>query len=338
MFCANSWIGPFFLKASWRMDKPFKPIDLSSSRTYPITSRKSKVDRADFAHPWKPEGSLDDFLDRLPNILAVRDFRAVVSAIAKAHKGGKSVVLAMGAHVIKVGLNPIVIDLMEHGVITAIAMNGAGIIHDLEVAMIGRTSEDVLEGLEHGAFGMAQETADFLNRAISKTGKEALGLGRGVGQAIIEASLPFSKGSLLAAAVRLQIPATVHVAIGTDIIHMHPGFDPEAAGKATHLDFRLLASVVSTLEDGVYMNVGSAVILPEVFLKALTLVRNMGHRAERFTAVNMDFIRHYRPTTNVVERPTSMGGVGYTLIGHHEIMFPLLAAAVLEKIGRSSVV
>jgi hypothetical protein len=315
------------------MDKPLRPIDLASIITYPITSRKSKVDRADFAHPWKPEGSLVDFLDSLPDILAVKDFKAIVSAIVKARESGKSVVLAMGAHVIKVGLSPIVADMMERGVITAIVMNGAGIIHDLEVAMIGRTSEDVLEGLEHGGFGMAQETADFLNRAVSKAGKEDLGLGQAVGQAIIEENFPFRKDSLLATAVRLEIPATVHVAIGTDIIHVHPGFDPEATGKASHLDFRLLASVVAALEDGVYMNVGSAVILPEVFLKALTLVRNMGHKVERFTAVNMDFIRHYRPTTNVVERPTSTGGVGCTLIGHHEIMFPLLAAAVIEKIG-----
>ncbi|MES0350076.1 MAG: hypothetical protein ABUK19_05100, partial [Desulfobacteria bacterium] len=223
------------------------------------------------------------------------------------------------------------IDMMERGIITAVAMNGAGIVHDLELAMIGRTSEEVLEGLEHGAFGMAQETADFLNRAMSKAGMEDLGLGQAVGQAIIEEDLPFGKESLFAAAVRLDIPATVHVAIGTDIIHIHPGFDPGAAGKATHLDFRIFSSVVAELEGGVHMNVGSAVIMPEVFLKALTLVRNMGHKVERFTAVNMDFIRHYRSTTNVVERPTSMGGAGYTIVGHHEIMFPLLAAAVIEK-------
>jgi len=314
------------------MDKP-KPIDLSSLKTYPLESRKSKVDRSDCAHPWKLGGSLEDFLKRIPNILAAKDFRAVVAAIAKAHQASKHVVLAMGAHVIKVGLNPVVINMMERGVITTIAMNGAGIIHDLELAMIGRTSEDVLEGLEHGAFGMAQETADFLNRAISKWGEEALGLGQAVGQAIIDQNLPFGRDSILAAAVRLDIPATVHVAIGTDIIHIHPGFDPEAAGKASHLDFRLFSSVVSGLEDGVFLNIGSAVILPEVFLKALTLVRNMGNRVERFTAVNMDFIQHYRSTTNVVERPTSMGGMGYTLIGHHEIMFPLLAAAVIEQIG-----
>ena len=313
--------------------KKQKPIDLSGLKTYPLESRKSKVDRADFAHPWKPGGSLKDFLERSPNILAAKDFRAVVSAIAKAHKANKPVVLAMGAHVIKVGLNPVLIDLMERGIITAIAMNGAGIIHDLELAMIGRTSEDVLEGLEHGAFGMAQETADFLNRAIAEAGKQDSGLGRAVGEAIMAENLPFAKDSLFAAAARLDIPATVHVAIGTDIIHIHPGFDAGAAGKASHLDFRLFSSVVAGLEEGVYLNVGSAVILPEVFLKALTLVRNTGHKVERFTAVNMDFIRHYRSTTNVVQRPTSMGGTGYTLIGHHEIMFPLLAAAVIEALA-----
>ena len=316
------------------MDKHFKPINIETLKTYPLESRKSKVDRTNFARPWKPKGTLEDFLDRLPDILSARDIKAIVSAISKAHEGGKNVVMAMGAHVIKVGLNPVVIDLMERGVITAIAMNGACIIHDLEVAMVGRTSEDVQEGLKQGAFGMAQETADFLNRAISIAGKESLGLGRAVGQAIINEELPFSKESLLATASRLDIPATVHIAIGTDIIHIHPGFDPGAAGKASHLDFRIFCSAVAGLEEGVYLNVGSAVILPEVFLKALTVVRNIGHKVERFTAVNMDFIRQYRPMTNVVQRPTSMGGVGYNLTGHHEIMFPLLAAAVIEKISR----
>jgi hypothetical protein len=313
------------------MAKPLKPINRASLKTYSLASRKSKVNRADFAHPWRPQGTLEDFLERLPNILAARDFKAVVSAIVKAHKASKHVVMAMGAHVIKVGLNPIVVDMMERGVITAIAMNGAGIIHDLELALIGRTSEDVLEGLEQGAFGMAEESADFLNRAIAEAANEGSGLGQAVGRAIIKENLPFIKDSILATAARLEIPATVHVAIGTDIIHIHPGFDPEAAGKASYDDFRLFASVVAALEDGVYMNVGSAVIMPEVFLKALTLVRNLGHRVKRFTTVNMEFIRHYRPMTNVVHRPTASGGQGYALIGHHEIMFPLLAAAVIEK-------
>ena len=313
------------------MAKPSKPIDRTSLKTYPLASRKSKVDRADFAHPWRPQGTLEDFLEWLPNILAAKDFKAVVSAIVKARETSKHVVMAMGAHVIKVGLNPIVVDMMERGVITAIAMNGAGIIHDLELALIGRTSEDVLEGLEQGAFGMAEESADFLNRAIAEAANEGSGLGQAVGRAIIKENLPFVKDSILATAARLEIPATVHVAIGTDIIHIHPGFDPEAAGKASYDDFRLFASVVAALEDGVYMNVGSAVIMPEVFLKALTLVRNLGHKVKRFTTVNMDFIRHYRPMTNVVHRPTASGGQGYALIGHHEMMFPLLAAAVIEK-------
>lgn len=317
------------------MEKPYRPIELASLKTYPLESRKSKVDRGDFARRWKPKGTFEDFLLRLPNILAARDFRDVVSAVAKAHSAGKHVVMAMGAHVIKVGLNPLVTDMLERGIITAIAMNGAGIIHDLELAMVGRTSEEVLEGLEQGAFGMAKESVDFLNRAISKADKDGLGLGQAVGRAITQERLPFAKESILATAARLEIPATVHVAIGTDIIHIHPGFDPGAAGKASHLDFRLFASVVAALENGVYLNIGSAVILPEVFLKALTLVRNMGHKVERFTAVNMDFIRHYRPMTNVVSRPTSRGGKGYSLIGHHEIMFPLLAAAVIEEITRS---
>jgi hypothetical protein len=315
------------------MAKPLKPINRASLKTYSLASRESKVDRADFAHPWRPEGTLEDFLERLPKILAAKDFKAVVSAIAKAHKKNKHVVMAMGAHVMKVGLNPIVVDMMERGVITAIAMNGAGIIHDLELALIGRTSEDVLEGLEQGAFGMAKESADFLNRASGKAAKEGLGLGQAVGRAIIKENLPFVKDSILATAARLEIPATVHVAMGTDIIHIHPGFDPEAAGKASYDDFRLFASVVAALEGGVYMNIGSAVIMPEVFLKALTLVRNLGHQVKRFTTVNMDFLRHYRPMTNVVHRPTASGGQGYALIGHHEIMFPLLAAAVIEKVA-----
>ena len=278
---------------------------------------------------------MKDFVAGLPNILAARAFKAVVSAIVNARENKKHVVLSMGAHVIKTGLNPLVVDLMNRGLVTAVAMNGAGIIHDLELAMVGKTSEEVLEGLEKGAFGMAQETAAFLNEAIEWAGENATGLGEAVGQAVLDKNLPFRDESIFASAVKRQRPATVHLAIGTDIIHMHPGFNPEAAGKATHIDFRILSSVVKELEQGVYLNVGSAVILPEVFLKALTLVRNMGCNVRQFTTVNMDFIRHYRPTTNVVERPTSMGGTGYSLVGHHEIMFPLLAAAVIEQAGES---
>jgi len=315
------------------MSQSYDPIEITSLNTCHLASRKSKVDRTNFARPWKPGAPFSDFLKRLPGILAAEDFTAIVSALAKARRTDKPVMMAMGAHVIKVGLNPIVIDLLNRGIITAIALNGAGIIHDLELAMVGRTSEDVLEGLAEGAFGMTKESAEFLNEAISKGDKDNLGLGRAVGRAILEQELPFADDSILAQACKLDIPATVHVAIGTDILHIHPGFDPAAVGKASHIDFRLYASVVSALEGGAYLNVGSAVVLPEVFLKALTLVRNLGHKVDTFTTVNMDFIRHYRPMTNVVCRPTSKGGIGYNLVGHHEIMFPLLAAAIIEELA-----
>lgn len=238
----------------------------------------------------------------------------------------------MGAHVIKVGLNPVVIDLMERGIIKAVAMNGAGIIHDFELAMTGQTSEDVAASIGDGSFGMAQETCDFLGKAILQAGRKNIGLGQAVGQAVIDAGLPVAEKSILAAGARLGIPVTVHIAIGTDIIHMHPEFNPQEAGGASYRDFMTFASVVASLDQGVYLNIGSAVILPEVFLKALTLVRNLGHKVEKLTTVNMDFIRHYRPMTNVVHRPTLEGGKGYNLVGHHEIMLPLIAAGVIEQI------
>ena len=251
----------------------------------------------------------------------------------EAYKNDKPIVIAMGAHVIKVGLNPVLIDLMERGVITAIAMNGAGIIHDSELAIAGKTSEDVESALGDGAFGMAKETSDFLSHAIKQSQKKNTGLGEAVGNSLLAENFPFIQSSLLATGARLGIPITVHVAIGTDIIHMHPDFDPAIAGLASHLDFRKFASVIAKLEKGVYINIGSAVVLPEVFLKAISLVRNMGYDLTDFTAVNMDFIKHYRPTTNVVNRPTSKGGRGINLIGHHEIMFPLIAAGLIEKIS-----
>jgi deoxyhypusine synthase len=238
----------------------------------------------------------------------------------------------MGAHVIKVGLNPIVIDLMERRIITGVAMNGAGIIHDVELAMVGRTSEDVDTAIEDGSFGMARETCTFLNEAITSTRKISTGLGEAVGRNILKKRLPLMKHSILATGARLGIPVTVHVAIGTDIIHMHPGYDSQAAGSASHHDFRLFASLVAALEKGVYLNIGSAVILPEIFLKATTLVRNLGYTLENFTTVNMDFIKHYRPLTNVINRPTAKGGRGINLVGHHEILLPLIAAGIIEEI------
>lgn len=238
----------------------------------------------------------------------------------------------MGAHVTKVGLNPIVIDLMQRGVITAVAMNGAGIIHDLELAMVGQTSEDVAASIGNGRFGMVRETCAFLNDAVHQAAQNSAGLGEAVGQSIIDKNLPLANQSILATGARLGIPVTVHVAIGTDIIHMHPGFDAQATGRASHRDFRTFAAVIASLQEGVYLNVGSAVILPEVFLKAVTLVRNLDHKLTKFTTVNMDFIQHYRPVTNVVHRPTAQGGQGFNLTGHHEIMLPLIAAGIIEQI------
>lgn len=315
------------------MSKIFKPIDLSRVKTYPLSKRKSKVSTAHFAKTWKKGSGFKDFLDSLPEILAGSHIKTIISSIATAFEKKKTIVLAMGAHVIKVGLNPIVIDLMERGIVTAVAMNGAGIIHDLEFAMAGHTSEDVATSIGNGTFGMAHETCTFLSDAIHQAGQKSAGLGESVGLYIMEKNLPFMDQSILEAGVRLDIPVTVHVAIGTDTIHMHPGFDPEATGAATHRDFRTFASVIAALEGGVYLNVGSAVILPEVFLKAVTLARNLGHNLDNFTTVNMDFIRHYRPIINVVNRPTAKGGQGFNLTGHHEIMLPLIAAGVIEEIG-----
>jgi hypothetical protein len=290
------------------------------------------VTASDFAGIYKKGISFKEFLENIPHILAGNDIREVISALVTAHKSKKTICVGIGAHVIKVGLNPIVIDLMERGVITAVAMNGAGIIHDLELAVSGKTSEDVGQSLSDGSFGMAHETASLLGDAARLAGERSIGLGASAGQTIIDKKLPQRQLSILAAGVRLGIPVTVHVAIGTDIIHMHPEFDPKLTGEATHRDFRIFAGVVSGLEKGVYLNIGSAVILPEVFLKALTVVRNLGTPLKQFTTVNMDFIQHYRPMTNVVNRPTFSGGKGYHLTGHHELMLPLIAAGVIEQL------
>ncbi len=310
-------------------------MDLSSVSTYSVKQRKSMVSAGDFATPWKPGKSFSKFLESLPSILGAKDLIAVIAAIAKAHSNQHQICFAMGAHVIKVGLNPVIIDLMDRNIFTSLAMNGAGIIHDFEVALTGNTSEDVAAALGQGEFGMARETSEFLGRAILYADKQTIGLGQAVGELINKEDLPFKSMSLTATAARMKIPVTVHVAIGTDIIHMHPTFDPGACGKASHLDFRIFATVVSGLEKGVFINAGSAVILPEVFLKALTLARNLGHTVENFTTVNLDFIRHYRPMTNVVNRPTMKGGKGYAIVGHHELLIPLIAAGVIEASGRN---
>ncbi len=314
-------------------DRPeIKPISLEGVRTGRLNERDSKVSLTISGRAWEKGQTLNEFMERLPRILGAADLREVVRRICNAVEQKRPVLLGMGAHPIKVGLSPIIIDLMERGIFGGVAMNGAGIIHDAELALVGRTSEDVATTLADGSFGMSSETADFLNRAIAQEGQPDLGLGAAVGQALLRADAPYVQHSLLAAGARLGVPVTVHVALGTDTIHVHPSVDPAATGAATHLDFRIFAGLVASLEHGVYLNLGSAVLLPEVFLKALTLVRNLGHHVRNFTTVNMDFNRHYRPLMNVVERPTQAGGKGFELIGHHEIMLPLLAAAVLESL------
>ncbi|MBU0735237.1 MAG: hypothetical protein KKG10_13910 [Proteobacteria bacterium] len=310
-----------------------KPISLDDVTSYPLRERESKVSIDDFAQAWIPEGSMNSWLTSLPRILAGNDLLEIRERIVRAASSDKTIILAMGAHAIKVGLNPVIIDLLERRIISGLAMNGACIIHDAEVAMAGKTSEDVAAELGNGRFGMAEETGRFLNDAISEGAKKGLGLGESVGAMLIRENFPFNRHSLLARAYELGIPITVHVAIGTDIIHFHPNADGASIGKTSHLDFRIFSRLVSELEGGVYINLGSAVILPEVFLKALSLVRNLGYDVKDFTTVNMDFVRQYRPMTNVVHRPTLEGGKGYSLVGHHEIMFPLLAAAVIEGLA-----
>lgn len=314
--------------------KKYRPISLKKVKTYSVAGRKSKVRTESLARPHEHGGSLSGFISSLPDILAARDLRAVVSAIVNARANNRPVVLGMGAHPIKVGLSPLIINLMELGVITALATNGAAIVHDFELAYAGHTSEDVAVALTDGSFGMARETGRFLNDAIKKGVRAGHGIGYSVGERIHKSRFPHKDLSLFAAGYRMGLPVTVHVAVGTDIIHMHPGADGAAIGEGSHLDFRLFASVVADLEDGVYINLGSAVLLPEVFLKALSVARNLGNKVESLTTVNMDFIQQYRTRENVLRRPTMIRGASYALTGHHEIMFPLISAAVMEELGR----
>lgn len=310
------------------------PLDFSGLHTYSVHGRHSKVSVDDFASPVQPGMTVRQLLAALPAQLAGADFPDLVQRIAAARRQGRPVILGMGAHVIKVGLNPILIDLMRRGILTAIALNGAGIIHDAEIAMVGRTSEEVADVLGAGAFGAARETGEVLNGAIVDGARRGIGIGRAVGETLLANRFPHNDQSLLAMAAQLKIPITVHVAMGTDIIHIHPSADGGAIGQAGHHDFRVFCRLVSELEGGVYLNVGSAVLLPEVFLKALTVVRNLGHQVKCFTTANFDFIRHYRPATNVVHRPTLEGGKGFHFTGHHELMLPLLAAALVDEIDK----
>ena len=308
------------------------PIDPTRVRTVPLARRPSKVAAASLGTPVRAGLSVRRFLDGLPDILAARDLRDAATRVAAAIRARRPVVLGMGAHAIKVGLGPAIVDLVERGRLAAVAMNGAGLVHDFEMAWGGRTSEDVGPGLDRGLFGMARETGEFVNRATREGVAAGLGLGLAVGDAIEAARLPHRRTSILAAAARSGVPVTVHVAVGTDIVHMHPDADGAAIGEGSMRDFRQLAAVVGRLERGVYMNLGSAVVLPEVFVKALNLARNLGHRVRHLTTIDMDFQRHYRPAVNVIARPTALGGRGIQLTGHHEIMFPLLWAAVEEAL------
>lgn len=314
------------------MNNPYsvEPMDLSGLKTIPLAERGGKVKQADFAHVYLQGSGIDGLLASLPHILAGDTLRAVVDAIANARGAGKPVIWGMGGHVIKCGLAPVLIDLMRRGYATAFAMNGSASIHDFEIALAGHTSEDVESVLPDGRFGAAEETGHEWNRALSRDAGIGEALGRTLGHLASEAHAP---ASLLLQAWRARVPVTVHVAIGTDTPHTHPAVNPATLGAATHSDFRLFCSLVAAMSDGgVYINAGSAVVMPEVFLKAVACVRNLGRELRNFTTVNLDFLQHYRPRVNVVERPhAGSGGNGYSLTGHHEIMIPLLAAALIER-------
>jgi len=309
---------------------PLKELDLSGIRTYSVHERPGKVSVKQIARGVPSNVSFGEWLESLPDILAVRDLKLAAQAIHRARREGKGVLLGMGAHPVKVGLGGLIAEALADRLFTGVATNGAAIIHDYELALTGKTSEDVDVVLSEGTFGMAEETSAQLNKAISNGAGSGDGIGHTVGKLIAHQNLPHADVSVFAAAYRNQVPATVHVALGTDIIHMHPTCDGAATGKATMDDFRLFTRQVAALEGGVFINLGSAVIIPEVFLKACSLSLNLGHSLEGLTTVNMDFIQQYRSRVNVVERPTGRTGKGLSLTGHHELLLPLLLAAVRD--------
>jgi hypothetical protein len=327
-----NFFGPFLLCQETHIPAAmkFEDLDFSLIRTYALAERANKVAVSDFARIHEKGDSLGVFLAKLPRFLVANDFRKVAEAIADAVRKTRPVVLMMGAHPIKCGLNPIIVDAMRRGIVSAVAFNGAGAIHDFETAYQGETSEDVQRGLDDGSFGMVDETSRLMNAALAAGVEAGLGAGRALGRAINGDNFPNKHLSILATGAELDIPVTVHIAIGTDIIHQHPTADGAVLGAGSYRDFQRFASVVAQLEGGVALNIGSAVIMPEVFLKALTIARNLGHKVEHFTAATFDMIRQYRSAENVVRRPTHLGGHGYYIVGHHEIMIPLLFAAVTE--------
>lgn len=315
------------------MPSNYEEINLSGIRTTSLAGRPSVVDAGAFARPAAPGRSVREMLDSMPDILAGRTIRRLAAAIAGARRNGKPVIMAMGAHVIKCGLSPVINDLMRREVVTAIALNGAGAIHDSEIALHGSTSEDVRSALPDGTFGMARETAGFINSSVAFARDEGLGFGEAVGRRLLETGAPHADLSLFATACSLGVPATVHAAIGTDITHMHPDADGAAYGDATHRDFRIFAAALKNVGGGgVLLNVGSAVILPEVALKAFSVLRNLGYDLSGMVGANLDFIQQYRSTQQIVNRLEALGGTGMSLTGHHEILIPLIAHAVLEEL------
>lgn len=314
----------------------YQPLDFSLVETYPISNRVNKVNVRDhFAGPVEPGGTFAGLVDSLPRLLGANSLRSVVDAVVSAREKGRPVVLAIGGHVIKCGLQPVLKQLVEADIVTAVAMNGSAAIHDFEISLIGATSEEVGDVLHSGHFGFSEETGSGMNRALRSGLKNGYGFAEAVGRHIVEGCYPFRQYSMLATCVERGIPVSAHVAIGTDIIHQHPEFDGAVTGEMSARDFRQLASVVADLGGGVWLNVGSAVVMPEVFLKALSIAQNLGHHVDDFTTANFDMSQHYRPMQNVVKRPTSGSGKGYSIIGHHEINIPLLAAAILDKTVRS---
>jgi hypothetical protein len=312
-------------------DKDVRPLDLDGVQTYPLASRPSKVTIKDFAQPLNEQFSLIDFLNSLPNILAVRSLRELAGSIRRARALNKPIIWGIGGHVVKTGMTPLIIDLLRRGFVSAIAANGSVLVHDAEIAMVGSTSEDVDASLGAGAFGAADETGVLLGEAARDGAHDSLGLGEATARALLNLNPPNQSYSLLCAAYSARIPFTAHVTIGADIAHFHKSANGASLGATVHTDFRLLAEMVRRMDGGgVYLNIGSAVVLPEIFLKAVTLVRNLGHTLSDITTANFDFIQSYRPLTNVVRRPTADGaGRGYSITGHHELTIPLLAAEIL---------
>ncbi len=309
------------------------PIDFDKIKTYPIRKRKHKVKVRDFAKVSAKGGLFSEFFNSLPNILVGKEFAELVEKIVEAYRRKRAVIFCLGGHIIKCGLSPLIIELMKRKVISAIAMNGATALHDFEIAMIGETSENVARNLLNGSFGMVEETGRLMNEALTEAVERGVGAGQAFGDKIVREHFRYKEFSILAEATQLRIPVTVHIAIGTDTVHQHPQANGAAIGEATFKDFQMFSAIVKNLNDGgVLINFGSAVVLPEVFLKALTIARNVGYDVKNFTSANFDMICQYRPYQNVVTRPVSDGGKGYNFVGHHELMVPLLVRSILEKL------